>query len=75
MSRVWIVRDSLLFFLSGNTGGCGLWLMSIAIIISFACYFPVVLFSKKKPMLGMRMMPKTVAYIWMISMGLSLIGR
>ena len=65
----------ILFFLSGNTGGYGLWLMSIAIIISFACYFPVVLLAKKKPMVGMLMMPKTVAYIWMISMGLSLIGK
>ena len=65
----------ILFFLSGNTGGYGLWLMSIAIIISFVCYFPVVLFSKKKPVIGMLMMPKTVAYIWMISMGLSLIGK
>ena len=65
----------ILFFLSGNTGGYGLWLMSIAIIISFACYFPVVLFAKKKPMIGMLMMPKTIAYIWMISMGLRLIGK
>ena len=65
----------ILFFLSGNTGGYGLWLMSIAIIISFSCYFPVVLFSKKKPMIGMLMMPKTAAYIWIISMGLSLIGK
>ncbi len=65
----------ILFFLSGNTGGYGLWMMSIAIIISFACYFPVVLWAKKKPMIGMLMMPKTMAYIWMICMGLTLIGR
>lgn len=65
----------VLFFLSGNTGGYGLWMMSVAIIISFACYFPVVLWAKKKPMVGMLMMPKTMAYIWMICMGLSLIGR
>lgn len=65
----------ILFFLSGNTGGYGLWMMSIAIIISFGCYFPVVLFAKKKPMVGMLMMPKTIAYIWMISMGLCFIGK
>ena len=64
----------ILFFLSGNAGGYGLWKMSIAIIISFACYFPVVLLAKKKPAVGMLMMPKTAAYIWMISMGLALIG-
>ena len=65
----------ILFYLSGNTGGYGLWLMSIAIIISFACYFPVVLLAKKRPMVGMLMMPKTMAYIWMIGMGLRLIGK
>ena len=65
----------ILFFLSGNVGGYGLWMMSVAIIISFTCYFPVVLWAKKKPMVGMLMMPKTMAYIWMICMGLGLIGR
>ena len=64
----------VLFLLSGNTGGYGLWQMSIAIVISFACYFPVVLLSKKKPMVGMLMIPKTIAYIWMISMGFRLLG-
>ena len=64
-----------LFFLSGNTDGYGLWMMSVAIIISFACYFPVVLWAKKKPMVGMLMMPKTMSYVWMICMGLGLIGR
>lgn len=66
---------TILFFLSGNTGGYGLWRMSVAIIISFACYFPVVLWAKKKPAVGMLMMPKTAAYVWMICMGLSLIGK
>ena len=65
----------ILFFVSGNTGGYGLWRMSIAIIISFACYFPVVLLAKKKPMIGMLMIPKTIAYLWMIRMGLGLIGK
>ena len=65
----------ILFVLSGNVGGYGLWRMSIAIVISFACYFPVVLWGKKKPMVGMLMMPKTLAYVWMICMGLGLIRR
>lgn len=64
-----------LFLHSGDTGGYGLWKMSAAIAVSFACYFPVVLLAKKKPMVGMLMIPKTMAYIWMITMGLSLIGR
>lgn len=65
----------ILFFMSGNAGGYGLWKMSIAIIVSFGCYFPVVLLAKKKPMIGMLMIPKTIAYICMISMGLGLIGK
>ena len=66
---------AVLFLLSGDTGGYGLWKMSIAIAVSFGCYFPVVLLAKKKPMVGMLMIPKTMAYIWMIVMGLGLIGK
>ncbi len=65
----------ILYFLSGNTGGYGLWQMSVAIIISFLCYFPVVIWGKKKPIVGMLMIPKTMAYVWMIGLGLSLIHR
>lgn len=64
-----------LFFLSGNTGELGLYQIGIAILISFACYLPVVLFSKKYPAVGMLMIPKTLAYVWIISMGLTLIGK
>lgn len=44
-----------------------------AIIISFGCYIPVTLFSKKKPMVGLLMIPKTCAYMWIIAMGLQLL--
>ncbi len=44
-------------------------------IISFACYLPVVIWGKRHPAVGMLMMPKTLAYVWMIALGLSLIGR
>lgn len=64
----------ILFFLSGDTGGYGLWKMSVAIVISFACYFPVVLWAKKRPMVGMLMMPKTLAYTWMICLGLGVLS-
>lgn len=47
--------------------------MVAAIIISFACYIPVVLWAKKNPKIGMLMMPKTMAYMWIIIMGLMLI--
>ena len=42
-----------------------LWL---AILLSFAFYVPVVLWTDKIPLLGMLMLPKTVMYIWMIMM-------
>lgn len=44
-----------------------------AIIISFGCYLPVTLFSKKMPKIGMLMIPKTCAYVWIIVMGLQLL--
>lgn len=43
-----------------------------AIIISFGCYLPVTLFSKTKPQVGLLMIPKTCAYMWIIVMGLQL---
>lgn len=44
--------------------------MSIAICFSFIFYLPVALFSKKKPKLGMLMIPKTIMYVWILLMGL-----
>ena len=44
-----------------------------AIIISFGCYLPVTLFSKTKPKVGLLMIPKTCAYMWIIAMGLQLL--
>ncbi|RGI10728.1 hypothetical protein DXD06_13570 [Roseburia sp. TF10-5] len=41
--------------------------------ISFGCYLPVTLFSKTKPKVGLLMIPKTCAYMWMIAMGLQLL--
>lgn len=49
------------------------WSMAIAIVVSFACYLPVVLWAKKNPQIGMLMMPKTVAYMWMLGVGLTLL--
>ncbi len=37
--------------------------ISIMIFISYTCYLPVILFVQKLPILGMLMMPKTLAYI------------
>ena len=47
--------------------------MSICILLSFIFYMPVALFGKQNPKLGMLMLPKTIMYIVMISLGLSLL--
>lgn len=43
-----------------------LWL---AVVISFACYIPVVLFADTLPLIGMLMIPKTCAYVWVVLIG------
>ncbi|MDR1687673.1 MAG: hypothetical protein LBS21_03565 [Clostridiales bacterium] len=43
--------------------------MWLAITLSFAFYIPVVLWADKIPMLGMLMIPKTCAYVWIVWMG------
>ena len=43
-----------------------LWL---TIVISFACYLPVVLFADTHPLVGMLMIPKTCAYVWTVFIG------
>ncbi len=63
----------ILFAISGNTYGYNMTRMIAAIIISFGCYLPVTLFSKKAPRVGILMIPKTCAYIWIIVMGLQLL--
>ena len=61
----------ILFFIgpnisSANRFNYGISFLWVAILISFACYLPVVLFVKKNPKLGMLMIPKSCAYIAMI---------
>jgi hypothetical protein len=60
----------VLFFCIRASVPAELGFMWLAILISFACYLPVVFWSKKVPMLGMLMIPKTCAYIWVVFMGL-----
>ena len=45
-----------------------LWL---TLVLSFACYIPVVLFADAVPMVGMLMIPKTCAYVWTVLIGYS----
>jgi len=43
-----------------------LWL---TVVISFACYLPVVLFADSVPAVGALMIPKTCAYVWTVLIG------
>jgi len=43
--------------------------MWLAITLSFGFYIPVVLFADVIPLLGMLMIPKTCAYVWIVFMG------
>ena len=43
-------------------------LMAVLVTLSFVCYMAVVLYAHQKPMMGMLMIPKTVCYIWLISL-------
>ena len=63
----------LLYAFSGNAGGLHMGRMVAAILLSFGCYLPVTLFSKTHPKVGLLMIPKTCAYMWVIAMGLQLL--
>jgi hypothetical protein len=43
--------------------------MPLAVILSFGFYIPVVLAGTVHPLLGMLMIPKTLAYVWVVLMG------
>ena len=49
-----------------------LWL---TVVLSFACYIPVVLFADAVPAVGMLMIPKTCAYVWTVAIGYSAMRR
>ena len=78
----WSILRNLPFFLLGAVvsglfylnwaSAPGFSLMWVAIILSFAFYLPVVLWTNKNPKVGMLMLPKTCVYLWMLTMCLSL---
>lgn len=43
--------------------------IGIGVIISFACYLPVVLYATTFRLVGMLMIPKTMAYLWVVYIG------
>lgn len=65
----------ILLFVSTAKPANGLSKMWIAIVLSFAFYIPVVLFADTYPMIGMLMIPKTLAYLWIVIMGYKTFGK
>lgn len=49
--------------------------MWLAITLSFLFYIPVVLWADTLPMIGMLMIPKTLAYVWVVWMGYQLMKK
>ena len=45
------------------------WHLWLTVVLSFACYIPVVLFADRFPLVGMLMIPKTCAYVWTVLIG------
>lgn len=43
--------------------------IGISVIVSFACYLPVVLFATTYRLVGLLMIPKTLAYLWIVYIG------
>lgn len=62
--------EVVLFFALGGTYGIA---MAICITLSFLFYIPVTLYAKENPKIGMLMIPKTIMYMIMIGLGLSML--
>jgi hypothetical protein len=83
--RKWAIARNIPFFLLGLfvarlyavgafTQGGALSFIWIFILISFACYLPVVLFSGRSAKVGMLMLPKSCAYAAIVLTGFLLTG-
>lgn len=60
----------MLFYKSSRENGDKLFKnMWLTIVISFGFYLPVVLFADIVPVIGMLMIPKTLAYVWTVCIG------
>jgi len=79
---IWGIWRNIPFFLMGalvaglyflqRSVKPGLDLMWFAVVLSFVFYLPVVLRANKNPKIGMLMLPKTCAYLWMLVMCISI---
>lgn len=72
--RKWgLIRNAPFFVMGAQVAilfmkGDGIPLMPLAILLSFLFYIPVVLFSNTHPKVGMLMLPKALAYVWILVM-------
>lgn len=64
-----IMGALLIYWTYLNKEKAGLKNMGILIFLSFLFYIPVVLFSNKYPAVGALMMPKTMAYLFIVITG------
>ncbi len=63
-----------LFAKGSYTYSSGLSFLWVAVLVSFVCYLPVVLFSGQSRRVGMLMIPKSCAYAAIVLMGFTLAG-
>lgn len=66
------MASMLLYMAGAYKYGGGLSYVWLAILISFVCYVPVVLFVRINPKVGMLMLPKSCAYAAIVLMGFSI---
>lgn len=60
----------ILFYMKGkSTNDKNAIKISIAVILSFGFYVPVVLWAQVNMLIGMLMIPKTIAYLWIVFIG------
>ena len=64
------IAEIILFLIMGGSYGI---MMAVCIFFSFLFYIPVTLFAKENPKIGMFMIPKTIMYIVIISLGLAML--
>ena len=80
--QFWVILRNIPFLLLGGIVAglffiyrlmfVGFSFMWLAIALSFVFYIPVAFWTSKNPKIGILMLPKTCAYIWMLIMCLSL---
>jgi hypothetical protein len=66
-----IIIIVIYFQMAGKKNDHAFRFLWLAVLISFSFYIPVVLWADVNPLIGMLMLPKTCAYVWLMWMGFS----